>query len=52
MLEMKGHNIEKITASDPSRKLSKLHIGVSGRSDIVIDLPQGDYAGASETIEF
>jgi hypothetical protein len=50
MLKMNGDKIEKISASDPSRKLGKLHIGISGREDIVIDLPQGDYAGDSVTV--
>jgi chondroitin AC lyase len=52
MLKMKGGKIEKISASDPTRTLSKLHIGLTGMSDIVIDLPQGDYSGDSETKVF
>lgn len=52
MVKMKGGNVEKISASDPTRKLSKLHIGISGKKNIVIDLPQEDYAGDSMTIEF
>ncbi len=50
MLKMNGDKIEKISASDPSRKLGKLHIGISGRADVVMDLPQGDYAGDSVTV--
>ena len=50
MLKMKGDQIESVSASDPSRKMSKLHIGISGKTDMVIDLPQGDYAGDSVTI--
>jgi len=50
MIKIKGDNIEKISASDPSRKLGKLHMGISGRGDVVIDLPHGDYAGDSVTI--
>ena len=47
LLKMNGDKVEKIAASDPSRKLGKLHIGISGNSEVTIDLPQGDYAGDS-----
>ena len=50
MLKMNGDKIEKISASDPSRKLGKLHIGISGNSEVTIDLPQGNYAGDSVTV--
>ena len=69
MLKMRGDRIEKLTVSDPSRKLSRIIITVpdnyNGRGDnfiafpnenqektfIVVDMPQGVYAGKSVTIE-
>ncbi|MBI9015638.1 MAG: chondroitin lyase [Phycisphaerae bacterium] len=51
MLKMKNNKIDQITVSDPTRKLSRLHMSISGEKDIAIDLPQGDYAGTSVTIE-
>ncbi|TRX61688.1 chondroitin lyase [Fulvivirga sp. M361] len=50
MLKTKGDAIESISASDPSRTLNKLHIGISGKNNLVVDLPDGDYAGSSVTI--
>ena len=68
MLKMQGSRIEKLTLSDPSRKLSKMVITVpdiynaSGdnfiaypndnqhNTLIVVDLPQGVFAGKSVTI--
>ena len=51
MLKMKEDTIEKISASDPTRKMSKLHIGITGKDEVVVELPQGDYAGRSITID-
>jgi chondroitin AC lyase len=69
MLKMQGNRIEQLTVSDPSRKLSKVMITVSGNYDvqgnnfvtysnnsqnttlIIVDLPQGVYAGKSVVIK-
>jgi len=69
MIQMKGNKIEKLSLSDPSRKLSRITMTVSGiynsKGDtfftipnksknctlILIDLPQGVYAGKSVTVE-
>lgn len=69
MLKMQGDRIEELTISDPSRKLGRIIITVSGiynvRGDnfiafpqnnqnktfIVVDLPQGVYAGKSVSIK-
>jgi chondroitin AC lyase len=68
MLKMQGERIEELTISDPSRKLSRIIITVSGiynvrgenfiafpqnnqnKTFIVVDLPQGVYAGKSVSI--
>jgi chondroitin AC lyase len=69
MLRMDGKQIQELSVSDPSRKLKKITLTVSGvygatgdgfhvvpnrnqnLTDIVVDLPQGVYAGKSVTIE-
>jgi chondroitin AC lyase len=69
MIKMSGNKIETLSVSDPSRKLNRMTMTVSGiyhsKSDnfftipnkkehntlIVIDLPQGVYAGKSVTID-
>jgi len=69
MLAMQGARIDKMTVSDPSRKLSTMRISVSGIYDakgehfvtapdseenttvIIVDLPQGVYAGKSAVVE-
>ena len=70
MLHLNGNKIEKLTVADPSRKLSRVNITVSGKYDnesevlktyeghdnnstlMLIDLPQGVYAGRSVSIDF
>ncbi len=70
MVKMKGNRIGELTVSDPSRKLSRITLTVTGqyRSEgdnfftipnesqnitlVLIDLPQGVYAGKSVTVEF
>lgn len=68
MIKMDGNKIEKISVSDPSRKLSRIALTVSGlypsqgdnfvtipdnsQTLILVDLPQGVYAGKSVTIAF
>jgi chondroitin AC lyase len=70
MLKMKGNRIEQLSVSDPSRKLSRIAMTVSGiynskgdsfltrpsKSEnstlVLVDLPQGVYAGKSVTVEF
>jgi chondroitin AC lyase len=70
MVKMKGKRIGELTVSDPSRKLSRMTLTVTGqyRSEgdnfftvpnesqnstlVLIDLPQGVYAGKSVTVEF
>ncbi len=69
MLQLQGNRITQITVADPSRKLRKALLTVSGiynaegrnfvahpNSDqnttlLIVDLPQGVYAGKSVTIE-
>jgi len=68
MVKMEGARIDHISLADPSRKLSRMVITVSGIYDtkgehyvsfpdhqrdntlILVDLPQGVYAGKSLTI--
>jgi chondroitin AC lyase len=70
MLKMKGDKVEELTVSDPSRKLSRVMVTLSGSYDakgnhfitlsnsdqdstlIIVDLPQGVYAGMSVTARF
>lgn len=70
MIQMKENKIEKLSVSDPSRKLSRITLTVSGiyhsKGDnfftmpdnsknhtlVLIDLPQGVYAGKSVTVAF
>jgi chondroitin AC lyase len=70
MLKVRGDKVQELTVSDPSRKLSKVMVTLSGRYDakgdyfrtfsqsdlkstaILVDLPQGVYAGKSVTIKF
>jgi len=69
MIKMKGNRILELSVSDPSRKLSRITMTVSGiynsKGDsfltvpnksknntlVLVDLPQGVYAGKSVTIE-
>jgi len=69
MLQMHGAKVEKLSVSDPSRKLAKITVTVPGtytakgkgfharpekdrkRTSIVVDLPQGVYAGKSVTVD-
>jgi chondroitin AC lyase len=69
MLKMKGNTIEELSVSDPSRKLSRIAMTVSGiynskgdsffnipnksknNTMVLVDLPQGVYAGKSVTVE-
>lgn len=68
MIQMRGNQIEKMTVADPSRKLSRMNLTVSGQYHakgdhfftmpnkpqnntlLLIDLPQGVYAGTSVTV--
>ena len=68
MFKMQGDRVEELTVSDPSRKLNRIIVTVSGiyesRGDgfithpdtgkgntlILVDLPQGVYAGKSVTL--
>ena len=50
MLKIQDGAVVSITASDPTRKLGRLHVGIPGKNDIVIALPKGDFAGKSVTI--
>ena len=70
MIKMKGNRIENLSVSDPSRKLSRMTMTVSGiyhsKGDdfftipnesenntlVLVDLPQGVYAGKSVTVAF
>lgn len=70
MLKMQGNRVEKLTIADPSRKLNRILITVSGiyktKGDhfftipnnaqnttlIIVDLPQGVYAGKSVVVSF
>jgi len=51
MLKMNGDTVKEITVADPSRKLARMHLEISGIGDITIDLPAGFYAGQSKTVE-
>jgi chondroitin AC lyase len=69
MLRMHGEQVKELTLSDPSRKLSRLMVTLTGNYDaraehfftlsdsdedntmIIVDLPQGVYAGKSVTIQ-
>lgn len=70
MLRMEGEQVKELTLSDPSRKLSRVIVTLSGNYDaraehfftlsgpdeestlIIVDLPQGVYAGKSVSIQF
>jgi chondroitin AC lyase len=69
MLRMEGEQVKELTVSDPSRKLSRVMVTLSGNYDartehfftlsdpdddntlIIVDLPQGVYAGKSVSIQ-
>ncbi len=69
MLKLQGDEVRELTVSDPSRKLSRFLVSVSGSYDvsapgaiaisdtedestlIIVDLPQGVYAGKSVTVK-
>ncbi len=69
MIKMRGNRITELSVSDPSRKLSRIEITVSGiynskgdsfsttpdksknNTMVLVDLPQGVYAGKSVTVE-
>ena len=70
IVKMKDNKISKMSIADPSRKLSRALITISGiyettgdgyslypdmdqnKTLIIVDLPQGVYAGKSVTIKF
>jgi chondroitin AC lyase len=70
MVKMRGDQIEELTVSDPSRKLNRILVTVSGKYEakgshfttysngdidqtlIIVDLPQGVYAGKSVGLTF
>ncbi|CAN5224781.1 polysaccharide lyase 8 family protein [soil metagenome] len=70
MFKMQEDKVQELTVSDPSRKLSRVMLTLSGTYDaqgdhfftipdthqdntlIIVDLPVGDYAGKSITVEF
>jgi chondroitin AC lyase len=70
MLKMQGDQVQELTVSDPSRKLSRVMVTLSGAYEakgnhfttlpnadqdsslILVDLPQGEYAGRSVTVKF
>lgn len=54
ILKISGGVVKEISAADPSRKLSHLHLKISdknGVNDRVIKLPSGFFAGQSVSIE-
>lgn len=51
MLKIRDGEFKEISVSDPSRKLSRIHIKISGRDELAIDLPGGFYAGQSVSLE-
>jgi chondroitin AC lyase len=69
MLKMDGEKIKELSVADPSRKLGKIMLTISGTYNstgkgvktiqdnsnsqtlILIDLPQGVYAGKSVTVK-
>ena len=52
ILKLKDGLVKKLTVSDPTRKLGKMHIDISGMDHQTIDLPKGDFAGSSIMKEF
>lgn len=51
LLKMEGKEVKELSVSDPSRKLGRMHLGITGRDEIVIELPSGFYAGQSISLE-
>lgn len=52
LLKTENNEVTEITVADPNRELAKMYISIPGKiSELVIDLPQGVYAGKSVTIE-
>lgn len=51
ILHMNGNSVEEISASDPTRKIGKLHIDITGLKHIVINLPLNEMAGTSVTLQ-
>ncbi len=54
ILKISGGVVKEISAADPSRKLSQLHLKISDKSgvnDRVIELPSGFFAGQSVSVE-
>ncbi len=50
MLKIKEGRVFQISASDPSRKMSRFHLGLSGQDAVTINLPRGEFSGSSVTI--
>ena len=47
LLEMKGEALKETTVADPSRKLGRIHLEISGMDVLAIDLVTGNFAGQS-----
>lgn len=47
ILKMNDGVVTELTVADPSRKLNRMHLKISGMDELSIKLPQGDYAGSS-----
>ena len=51
MLKMSHGEAKEITVADPSRRLRRIHLQISGMDDLTIELPTGVNAGQSVNIE-
>jgi len=51
LIKLSDGVVKEITAADPSRKLSHLHLNITGIGDLSIKLPGGNYTGKSSSLE-
>ncbi len=51
MLKISDGEVKELTVSDPSRKLARMHLQISGMDDLSIEMPKGVYAGQSVILE-
>lgn len=52
MLKLSHGEVKEITVSDPSRRLSRIHLHITGMDELSIELPKGVYAGQSVKVNF
>ncbi|MCP4312088.1 MAG: chondroitin lyase [Bacteroidetes bacterium] len=51
MLKLNNGEVKEITVADPSRRLNRIHIQITGMDKLAIELPGGIYAGQSVDVE-